>query len=94
MEEATAFRLQLRKLRKGLKDGEKACFKVEEKFSEEAIQMTMDLRKLKAVVDEQSQENAQLKMELAKKENGMKELQTQLAMVKMEAQVQHKQMLK
>ena len=63
----------------------------EKKFSEEAVQITTNLWKLRAEVEERSQENESLKTELAKKESGMKELQTQMAMVKIEVQVQKKQ---
>ena len=86
------FKQQLQKLWQELKDGEKTWSEAEKKFSEEAIQMTTDLWKLREKVEERSQENERLKTELAKKESGMKELQTPLAMVKMEAQVQSKQL--
>ena len=65
---------------------------VEKKFSEEVVQMTTNLRKLKVVVDEQSRENAQLKTEFAKKKKGMQELQTQLGIIKLQAQMQSKQL--
>ena len=42
-EDATVFELQLRKLRQELKEGEKTWSEAENKFLEEAIQMTTDL---------------------------------------------------
>ena len=75
-DEATAFEQQLWKLRQELHDGEETWTTKKKKFSDEAVQMATDIRKLKDEVEEQRKENEWLNTELTKKENGMKELQT------------------
>ena len=72
------------KLQQELRDNEKTWLATEKKLSEEAVQITTDIRKLKAELEDQWKENERMRIELTKKDNGMKELQTQLGLVKME----------
>ena len=75
--EATAFEQQLWKLRQELRDGEKTWSEKEKKFWEEAVQLTTNIRKLKAELEDHRKKNGRMKSELNKKDNGIKELRTQ-----------------
>ena len=69
--------------------------------TEEVLEMTIDLRNLRAEIDkrnnqieERNQEIEHLKTNMARKDSTIKELQSQLMMEKMEAQVKQKQLIK
>ena len=59
----------MRKLQQELRDNEKTWLATEKKLSEEAVQMTTDIWKLKAELEDQQKENEQMKTELTKNDN-------------------------
>ena len=64
----------------------------ETKFTEDVINLTTDVRKLKAEVEVKTAGTEQLKTELAKKDNALAELQSHLGRVQTESRLQVKQL--
>ena len=93
-DEATAFEHQLRTLRQELRDKEKTWSNKEMKFTEDVINLTTDMGKFKAQVEEKRAETEWLSTELTKKTNGFTKLQNHLNRVKTGSQLQYEQLVR